>query len=385
MSENNPDTRYLELAEKWLNGTITPEEAQEYAEWYNSFYPDDTLEVPTHWAKNKEEHRKKILRQINRTRRRVIPVSQNKIYKAAAAILVIAFGIAYFYKQQKGSHESTAVVKTPGREIQDIKAGTTGAVLTLANGKKIILDTAANGNLINSSKTNIIKSNGSVVFSSSVAEFRPEYNMLVTPRGRQEQLVLSDGTKVWLNAESSVKFPTVFARHQREVEITGEAYFEVAKDPTKPFFVNVNGSSIEVLGTHFNIMAYSNESALETTLLEGLVKFKKGNHLVLLKPGQQSLLLPNEEIKLIPNADVDLAVAWKNGMQAFSGADIKTMMRQVERWYDVDVEFKGDIPLRTFSGEIPRNVNLSELLKLLAVAKIHFSIDTDKRKLIVMP
>ena len=167
--------------------------------------------------------------------------------------------------------------------------------------------------------------------------------------------------------------------------ITGEAYFEVAKDAVHPFIVHVNESTIEVLGTHFNVMAYSNESTLETTLLEGSVKFTTGNNAVLLKPGQQGQSASGKNIKVNNDVDIEQIVAWKNGIQSFNSADVKAIMRQVERWYDVDVEYKGTISSRQFSGEIPRNAKLSELLKLFDVNKIHFNIDAEQKKLTVLP
>jgi len=387
MKENFPDARYLELAEKWLNGTISKEEEKEYADWYNSLSPDEVLEIPANSAVNKEAHRLKLLQKINSKRKaRILSLTPKNFYRIAAAVLILLAGGAYLYMRNINSVDSLAL-KDAKRKSVDIKGGTTGAILTLANGKTIVLDTAGNGRLVSGDNAEITKSDGSVAITASATESSQplEYNLLATPRARQQQLVLSDGTRLWLNAESSIKFPSVFARHQREVEVTGEVYFEVAKDPSRPFVVKVNDASVEVLGTHFNVMAYKNEPALETTLLEGSVRFRKGEKIAVLKPGQQSRLLSNEEIKLVPDADVDAVVAWKNGVQVFDGADLRTIMRQVERWYDVDVEFKGIVPSRTFSGDIPRTANLSEVLQLLeAVGKIHFSLDASKKKLIVM-
>lgn len=253
------------------------------------------------------------------------------------------------------------------------------------SGKTIVLDTARNGTIIQSSGADVIKANESVTFTGTAQNNAIEIYTLTTPRARQQQLTLPDGTLVWLNAQSSVKFPSAFTGSTREVEITGEAYFEVAKDAAKPFIVHINESAIEVLGTHFNVMAYTNESALETTLLEGSVKFRKGINKMLLKPGQQSQLFPDSHIKMINDVNVELVTAWKNGMQSFNSADIKTIMRQVERWYDVDVDYKGNVSTRKFSGDIPRSANLSELLKLFVVNKIHFQIDAQNKKITVMP
>jgi ferric-dicitrate binding protein FerR (iron transport regulator) len=214
------------------------------------------------------------------------------------------------------------------------------------------------------------------------------YNRLTTPRGGQYQLVLSDGTKVWLNAASSIHYPASFAGKERLVRITGEAYFDVAQDVSHPFMVETNGVKVEVLGTGFNVMAYRNEKSLQTTLVRGSVKVTQpGRHLSrILEPGEQ-VQIDNVDgsLKLVRHADLRVATAWKDGVQAFRNADIETIMREVERWYDVDVVYKGKVEQRAFSGEIPRNVSLAELLRLFEVNKIHFSIDAAKKRLTVFP
>ncbi len=384
---NLNDERYFELAEKWLNGTITPEEEEEYARWYNSLGPDNVLEIPVEHAVDREAYRKKILQQINRKRRGGSRLRKRRYGTITTVILILCSGI-YLYVHRLSSPRQSLTGRTQVESIEaDIRPGTQGAVLTLSDGHTIVLDTAGNGSLARTAGANIVKSESSVSFyaSRSGTPYTPEYNLLMTPRGRQQQLVLADGTKVWLNAGSSIRFPSAFTGKERAVIIKGEAYFEVVKNPLQPFVVQVNDASVEVLGTHFNVMAYENEPAMETTLLEGAVKLRSGEKTLLLKPGQQSRLLADGDLRLVSNADVELAIAWKNGMQAYDRSDLKAIMRQVERWYDVDVEYQGEIPVRTFSGEIPRNANLSELLGLFKAANIHFSIDADRKKLTVMP
>jgi transmembrane sensor len=384
MEELHTDQRYLELAEKWLNGTISSEEEKEYADWYNTITPDAHLEVPAEIATDREQHRRKILRQINYQR---VPVIQ--MYKkvlqcvSVAAIILLMAGSSYFYfrhpePKQFAVHRSILVTN-------DVKSGTYGAILTRSNGQTIILDTVKNGKIMQVIGSEVTKAGKNLTFANAPSpNNKIEYYTLSTPRARQQQLMLPDGTQIWLNAQSSVKFPSTFTGTRREVEITGEAYFEVIKDASKPFIVNVNNAEIEVLGTHFNVMAYNNESTLETTLLEGSVKFRKGNNQIFLKPGQQSQLFHNAQIRLVDDVNLDQIVAWKNGMQSFNSADIKTIMRQVERWYDVDVEYKGNMTMRKFTGDIPRDAKLSEILKLFEVNKIHFQMDAAHRKLTVM-
>lgn len=303
-------------------------------------------------------------------------VKRMRVWRYAAAVLVIIGGALAYNWLQKNDHPPEHIAEAPAVQ-QDVTPGTNGAILTFSNGKTIVLDTARNGQLTEG----VTKNDGSVAISGNSVE----YAKLTTPRGKQQQLVLHDGTKVWLNAASSIRFPSSFTGDRREVEITGEAYFEVAENKTKPFIVHAGQSKVEVLGTHFNVMAYGNENSLQTTLLEGSVEFRHGDKTVLLKPGQQSQLTSNKEIVLIRDADVETAVAWKNGKQAFSKSDIRSIMRQIERWYDIDVEYKGEVPKRTFSGDISRSANLSELLKLLEASDIHFVLDAPNKKLTVIP
>lgn len=385
MSKLQPNQRHLELAQKFLNGTISPEEELEYAEWYNTIDPDDVLEIPSHIATDSEQHRLKILQQIISRKAPVIPMYRKYLRQiVAAAILVLVTGVYLYFNND--NQPAPATVSSPVKELKnDIKPGTYGAILTLSSGKTILLDTARNGKLMPASGIDITKADKIVTIKAASSQNNiVEYYTLSTPRGRQQELVLPDGTAVWLNAQSSIKFPTVFSGSHRNVEVSGEAFFEVAKDISKSFIVHVNEAEIEVLGTHFNVMAYHNENALETTLLEGSVTFRMGANTVLLKPGQQSQLV-NSEIKLVKHPDVEQVLAWKNGMQSFNSADIKTIMRQVERWYDVDVAYKGNITMRKFTGEIPRNVNLSHLLKLFEVNRIRFEIDAENKKITVMP
>src|SRR6185312_1588485 len=186
---------------------------------------------------------------------------------------------------------------------------------------------------------------------------------------------LSDGSKVWLNAESAITFPTAFTGNERKVTIKGEAYFEVAHDASKPFQVTVNGMQVQVLGTHFNINAYEDDDYIKTTLLQGSVKVTKGNESVLIAPGEQAKVNnASGDIKIKKDVDLDEAVAWKNGFFYFSHADLQTVLRQFSRWYDVDVEYEGVLPKRLFEGKIQRSLNLSEALRILETNDVHFKI-----------
>jgi hypothetical protein len=274
---------------------------------------------------------------------------------AAAVVLLIIAGASYVFFHR----DTTEKVAVAGNQvIRDALPGHNGAVLTLSNGRSIVLDTAKNGRLMDG----FTKSGDKI----TVEDANVEYATLVTPMGRQQQITLSDGTKVWLNAGSSLRFPTRFSGSQRKVEITGEVYFEVAHNATRPFMVSAGKEEIKVLGTHFNVNAYADEQMVKTTLLEGSVKI---NNKAILQPGEQY------GNGIVSKVDADVSVAWIFGYFQFEHADIKTVMRQLSRWYDVEVRYEGRITSEIFGGEIQRNLKLSEALELLSVTGIHYTLN----------
>ena len=254
------------------------------------------------------------------------------------------------------------------------------ATLTLANGSVIILDSTKNGIITNQGNVKIIKLDSgqlaySTLSSNGAASSEITYNTISTPRAAQYEVVLSDGTKVWLNAASSLRYPTSFSGQDRKVELTGEGYFEVAKNKDKPFHVRVGAVEVEVLGTHFNIMAYDDEAAIQTTLLEGSVKVSYNNQSDLLKPGRQASLDRTDNKLTTGDANVQQVVAWKNGYFYFDKSDVKTIMRQVSRWYDLDIVYESTVPDMKFSGKIERSLPLSGISHLLESGQIHFRIE----------
>jgi transmembrane sensor len=311
-----------------------------------------------------------------------------KKYVAAAAVILIGGTGAYLILHNKSNplQQNNLTQQQVGN---DIAPGGNKAVLTLGNGNKIILDSAHNGILAQQGGSKVIKTDSGKLAYNNITDEKPKatiYNVLSTPRGGQYQLTLQDGTKVWLDAASSIKYPTAFSGKDRTVEIKGEAYFEVVHDASKPFRVKSRNQEVEDLGTHFNIKAYDNEVAVVTTLLEGKISIKRLNRSMALTPGEQVANYPeNGGLVIEKNPDLDQAIAWKNGLQSFSNADVQTIMREVERWYDVDVSYEGEIEKRSFTGDIPRSANLSEVLKLFDVNKIHFTIDAAKKKIVVTP
>jgi transmembrane sensor len=315
---------------------------------------------------------------------------------AAAAAVVLFISTAAFFLIRNGLKETAPMNQSVQNLKNDVAPGGNKAVLTLADGSTIILDSAQNGALAQQGNTKVLKlNNGQLAYNLAGHKQSATtilYNTISTPKGGQYQVALPDGSKVWLNASSSLRFPTAFVGKERRVEITGEAYFEIATlmIPQKvtqkmPFIVKVNGVEVEVLGTHFNIMAYGDEGKIKTTLLEGSVNVKRGKANGLLKPGQEAELSYNQtnDRLLIRNVDVDETVAWKNGRFLFNNEELRSIMRQIMRWYDVDVVYEGNVPERFFTANISRNTNLSELLKVFELSKIHFKIEG--RKLIVMP
>jgi len=261
---------------------------------------------------------------------------------------------------------------------QDIPPGGNKAVLTLSDGSTIILDSAANGNLANQGNSSVNKLGNQIFYKTEGKSTEVLYNTISTPRGGKYQLALTDGTKVWLNAASSIRFPVTFVGKERKVEITGEAYFEVAKNKSMPFRVSVNDMNIEVLGTHFNISAYADERIVKTTLIEGSVKVTKGDALAILLPGEQARLSQQGQLTIDKDINIEEVVAWNNGLFLFDHNNIQEIMQQISKWYDVDVVFQGEPTHLTFSGVVSRNSNISQVLKIMEQAGVRFAIEGKK-------
>jgi transmembrane sensor len=307
---------------------------------------------------------------------------------AAVILLVLGASLFLFLFQQKSSPEiKVAVQSAPVKN--DVEPGRQGAVLTLADGRTVVLDSMQNGIVATQNGSKILLNNGQLTYNKNAAvAATTEFNAISTPRGRQFQLTLSDGTKVWLNAASSLRYPTFFNGKERRVEITGEAYFEVAKNAQMPFKVSINKETeIEVLGTHFNVNSYENESSINTTLLEGSVKVHHHTENTVIKPGQQAQVVQADndpsKIKVITSVNLAKVMAWKNGVFDFENATLEEVMRQLERWYDVDVVYEKGIPNLEFFGRMGRDLNLSNVLRGLQISKVHFRLE--EKKLIVLP
>jgi ferric-dicitrate binding protein FerR (iron transport regulator) len=294
---------------------------------------------------------------------------------AAAAAILVTIGVRTFL-WLKYPIKNTGTVSF-NEFKNDVPPGGNKAILILSNGINITLDSAAKGNLANQGGVKVTKVDaGRLSYTGNLASGSDVlYNVVSTPSGGQYEITLADGTRVWLNALSTLRFPTAFSGHERSVQLTGEAYFEVSKDKKKPFQVNANGIDVEVLGTHFNVNAYADEPSVKTTLLEGSVRLVKGDKNMELKPGEQAQTTGVDGFFLDKDADTDQAVAWKNGHFSFDGSDVYEVMRQISRWYGVEVHYEGLVPHKSFDGNIGRDLNLIQVLTGLSKGGIHFRLE----------
>lgn len=372
-----------ELFQKYLSNEATETEKQEFLSYvYDPLYKEQIQELLSGAFENQteirdvnDEIRYRMLNQIFKEEK-LPKVRQTKLLRlwlplaVAAMVVIVGTAILYFPKKTDPVDQSHLL-------SNDIKPGDNKAYLTLANGTRIALTDAKNGELAKQAGVTITKTaGGKVIYSVENANHigppSNAYNLIETPKGGQYQIHLPDGTAVWLNAASSLKYPSCFTRSkERRVVLKGEAYFEVAKDKTRPFIVSTDKQEVEVLGTHFNINSYADELETKTTLLEGLVRL---NGKTILKPGEQATLKANEIS--IAEVNVNKTVAWKNGKFVFVSEDLESIMRKLARWYNVDVVFEGTFKDETFTGSISRYDNISRILdKITFTQAVRFKIE----------
>lgn len=367
----------------------TPEEEQELMallgepanehlakEWINSVIEDkDTGQAMP------PEHAAHILEAIFQVTEKQPPVKirglRRSLWWTAAAVLAGALAVSAYFLIQRPAAENSIITRAA-----DVPPGKSQAVLVLADGNAVNLDSGGNRTLQQGNAA-VRQANGQLQYAlQGTVNAQPAYNELRTPRGGHFRLQLSDGTTVWLNAGSSLKYPTAFTSHERAVELTGEAYFEVTKDASKPFLVTAGNMKVQVLGTHFNIKAYGDEGTVNTTLLQGSVKVSGNNGSSLLKPGEQARMETNGRLSVI-SVNAGDAIAWKNGIFMFKSADIRAVMREISRWYNVDVKYEGQLTAREFAGKISRNYTLQEVLAVLEASDVHFRLEG--KELTVIP
>ncbi|MBB4804578.1 ferric-dicitrate binding protein FerR (iron transport regulator) [Flavobacterium nitrogenifigens] len=377
------ETEFLELLKKHQNDTLSDDDKDKLDAWYSYRVSTNSRSLNEYELEDSYEYLKTRLPLKKDAK---VVALWPRIAVAASIVMLLGAGIFYF------SQPKEIPVQVVEKTI-DIAPGGNKGILTLSNGKQIVLSDISSKDIIakegeEDEVTIKMDANGVITYIINAnADVSKEnanlFNTLSTPTGGQYNIVLADGTKVFLNAVSSIKYPTQFNGDQRIVELDGEAYFEVAKNKNKPFIVKSVNQSIEVLGTHFNVHAYDNESIIKTTLLEGSVAITSKNQKVILKPGQQSNVSENFTKISVKEVDTEEAIAWKNGRFKFDNADLKSVMKQLERWYGIKVEYHGDVSDVRFNGGTFRNKNLSEVLKVLELNNIKFK--TEGKTVIVYP
>ena len=376
------DVLLYELINKYLSGIASEDEIKQLECWYNNNLSGDII-IPFYSESEKDklltDLRAKIKAHVDQD------VQKRKsvfYYVGYAASIIILLGMGYVLRQ----HFSTSRHinnDTQTTKAKDVPPGRNGAILTLSDGSKYVLDSAGNGVLTTQAGASIVKQGDQIIYNKVVDKpTAVVYNTLIVPKGRQFKIVLPDGTGVWLNSASSLKYPTSFTEKERIVELQGEAYFEVIHNAQQPFKVKVGNTVAEDLGTAFNVDGYDDEPSVKTTLIRGSVKVTGIKDSKILSPGEQAVSTANKLI--VAAIDTSQVLAWKDGFFQFDEADLTTVMRQLARWYNIEVVFAGNVPSRKFYGRINRNMNLSNVLNLLEKNQVHFNLEGGN-KLIVKP
>ncbi len=381
------ENEFNELISRYISGEITSSEKLTLLEMLDKQENLDSLDLIMRDNLAKAENNfatelqtEKFLKELNSKINKLEATPPQKVvmlYRwknwvvAASLVLAIGLGATYIVNKDLPAENQTAALL---QEKVEITPAVSGAILTLADGSQIVLDSLGDGQIAQQSNTTISNKDGKLIYNSQKGA-STVYNTMTTPKAQKYTLQLADGTKVWLNASSSIKFPTTFSGNTREVSITGEAYFEVSSDKKRPFIVESRGMEIEVLGTHFNVNAYDDEDMIRTTLLEGSVVITQSKKSKKLYPGQQAVVNNIGDISLDKNVNLSQVMSWKNGLFYFENSSLQEVMRELSRWYDVDVVYNDGIPNRNFEGEIQRNLKLSEVLRILELNKVNFKLE----------
>ncbi|ANI90247.1 hypothetical protein A9P82_13670 [Arachidicoccus ginsenosidimutans] len=371
-----------ELLEKYLTGVANEDEARQLTEWYQSFN-DENIIVPAQFEDEENNIYERLKARMDATLNSSLKTETVRMpflfrYKnvAAAAIIIVLLGSGFWW----WSRSNISSPKQTGTIVQNmIQPGRNGAILTLADGTQVVLDSSNNGQIGVQGSSKIVKQGNIVTYTNAnaVVGNAVQYNTMSTPRGREFQIVLPDGTKAWLNAASSIKYPTAFNDSARLVSITGEVYFEVAHQLGKtgkrvPFVVQTDRMSVKVLGTHFDVNAYPDEQNYKATLFEGSVEVYGNDeyNAVKIVPGQQAQMQESNAQPKVSEADLDKAMAWRNGMFQFDDDKLDNILKQVARWYDVDVDCAADKRQLRFNGVISRRADVADILHLLSVTGV---------------
>jgi transmembrane sensor len=379
------------LYQKYLNNTISDIERKQLMRFFQTA-TDAEMEavigkltednIPTNDLSTFDERVELIFSRITEHTQPEPKKQKLRKWLPYAAAVVVLLGVSLFFGRQ---HTDNPTPTQTVQVLKDLAPGGKRATLTFADGKKILLDSAHSGQIAELDGIRISKTvDGQLVYEINAEGTQTQTNRINIPRGGEYQLLLPDGTKVRLNASTTLEYPTRFTGKERSVKLTGEAYFEVAKDVKHPFIVETYQQKIQVLGTHFNVNTYQNERTI-TTLEEGSVKVSGSGDAKVLKPGQQSILFNGSLI--VSNADMESALAWKNGLMLFKQTPLKTVLEEISRWYDVDVVYNGTPPVKTLSGGINRSWNLSATLRILTLTGVKTKLisEGNSRKLIIEP
>lgn len=381
----------LELIQKYQEGSLTNDERAILDNWYQSFEEED-IDLSDSGLTHPRELSLRIRSRIEVSIREenaleaTAPVSFFKRYRipavAAVLLLVVSAGL-YLYLSASEPAAPLVQQSKPVLPPNDLAPGGNKALLTLDDGSTVVLDHVQNGLISEQGIAQVQKlENGQVAYQLQGQQTGAKvyYNTISTPRGGEYQITLSDGTRVWLNAASSIRFPTIFIGAKRSVEITGEVYFEVAHNEHLPFVVATRGSSIEVLGTSFNVNAYEDEEQMSTSLIEGSVRIvpAQGGTPQVLRPGQQARVTATGKLRILNNMDTEEVLGWKNGLFVFNSTDLRSIMRQISRWYDIDIKYNGNVDMH-FTGQITRNDNVSKVFeKLELTGELRFRVENDQ-------
>jgi ferric-dicitrate binding protein FerR (iron transport regulator) len=392
------------LLAKYLDGSISPAEVELFWAWLNVIdesvlaaelkaFEADAIENPIRLPDPVWDIK---MRQLRERRRLLRPVTGKSDWiltlrparwAAAAIFLVVASAIVFIVQRRQGQ-SATSHVRVPAEMPVELgnPARHNKAVLILGDGHQLVLDSGSNGELVRQGGVRVLKTpDGQLKYEPTKSNDKTvSYNTLRVPKGSQYHLLLSDGSEIWLNAASSLTYPTAFTGRERVVKVDGEAFFNIAKNPGKPFRVKVKDEEIEVLGTQFNVNGYQDEAGVKTSLVKGLIKLHtQDGKTQFLKPGQQSFSSSPDSFRLIEHFDLNEVVAWKDGLFRFKNQDIQTIMRQLCRWYDIDVSFQGTVN-KHFIGVISRNAPLAKVLDMLSETR-EVKFEIDKNKIIVKP
>lgn len=393
--------RFQYLVQQYLNDKSTAEELAEFWEQVRQL-KDETVfqaELEAHWQRSAAGNEapamgwEPVLQQVLTKAEpflhepAAVPMWHRPVFRwSAAAVVVLSLGVAAYFLSNNNKTTGT-VEQVAITIVQDVPAPQNNrATITLANGQTVYLDSAGNGALASEGNVQVMKlADGQIAYKGAASEL--VYNTLTNPKGsRVIDMTLSDGSRIWLNAGSTITYPVSFAGDERKVEIKGEVYFEVAHNAAMPFIVSHDNMKVKVLGTRFNINAYDDEPDVRVTLLEGSVRVasaianrqsaKDNEFSAVLKPGEQAAITgAHSPLTIDHSPNLAQVMAWKNGLFSFTGADLATVMRQLSRWYDVQVKYEGQIPDRKFSGEITHDLTLSQLMNGLQSLGIKFRID----------